>query len=182
MGCIHTKNSKSLYKNDLEFQLYRLSKELLKLYKKLEMNSSLEYKYYTHTEMDSNVTEFEGLSNSNKIVFKTKLESKYVPTIMKIFQSIYDDNPLIFDLNEEIYLMEEIEHYVNEDIVKNLKKLDVNTWFEFMNLNIDNHMISDGCVNGEMIHTDIPKIDDIYYPKGITKKQKIYTLDDIINL
>jgi hypothetical protein len=182
MGCILTKNSKSLYKSELDYELYRLLIELLKLYKKLEMNSLLEYKYYTHTEMDSNVTEFEGLSNSNKIVFKTKLESKYVPTIMKIFQSIYDDNPIIFDFNEEIYLMEETEYYSNEDIVKNLKKLDVNTWFEFMNLNIDNHIISDKGVDNEMIHTDIPKIEDHYYPKGFIKKQKIYTLDDIIKL
>ena len=61
---------------------------ILKYYQNLENESTGEIKYYCHTEFDSNVTEFEGLSNSNKIILKTKLSVNFISGLMKIFQAI----------------------------------------------------------------------------------------------
>ena len=67
-----------LLRQEKEEKIINLLKQLLTHYEQLETEcSDNETKYYCHTEFDSHVTKFEGLSNSNKIVVKTKLHPKY---------------------------------------------------------------------------------------------------------
>lgn len=50
------------------------------------------YKFYARTEFDSNLTEFEALSNKRLIILKTKLPEDDASIIIRIFQMIYDRN------------------------------------------------------------------------------------------
>jgi len=71
--------------------------KLIDYYIEKEKTSHNDYCYYTHTECDNNVTEFEGLSNSNKIGIYTNLEPLDAKIILKILDALYQKNFYLFD-------------------------------------------------------------------------------------
>lgn len=150
----------------------QLVKNILKHYINLENESPAEYHYYCHTEYDSNITTFEELSNANKIVLKSKINVKYIPIIMKIFQSIYDNNYWIF---------ESFEDFIDQDIefdfttLDKLKNYDLESWCQLFEDYSQDYNIED-----ERVYTSVPSVDNIYSKSK--KHQKVYTLEDIINL
>lgn len=83
------------------------TKKIINYYIDMEQKSSEPVLYYIHREIDGkNLTKFEKLSNSDKIVLKTSLPIKTVPIVMKIFQSVYDYNfnswiQILVDCNDE---------------------------------------------------------------------------------
>ncbi len=98
-------------------KLIKFVYDLMSKYKQLESESTSKIIYSCHNEFDSNnVTEFEGLSNGNYIVVKTKLNPVHMPTIMRMFQSIYDDNYWPYeDLENECYSCDYFLSKVYED-------------------------------------------------------------------
>lgn len=175
-------------------QQKELAKKILQEYSKLEetrdtLDTYYSYLYYCHTEFDSNVTEFEGLSNSNKIVVKSKLNSKYMPIVMQIFQNIYDNNYWRLSKSDtDGFISFAIEYDYFKLTKKELNRLnnyDFNEWMNFLEKYSNQYKIryNEGIksVDEERIYDEIPTIDTQYYP-GSKKQQKVYTLTDIIKL
>lgn len=71
--------------------------KLLEFLKKKEFNSYASKYYYVQTEFDSNVTDFEALSNANLLILCSSLHTKYVIILMWIFQAVWDDNYCYFE-------------------------------------------------------------------------------------
>lgn len=72
------------------------ARKILNYYFKLEKsmiaeNPERKYKYYVNTEFDSNVDDFESLSNSNMLVLTSCLEPTDVHLLMQLFHAIYQD-------------------------------------------------------------------------------------------
>jgi hypothetical protein len=164
-----------------------IAKNILQEYIKIENNLTDDYQYYCHTEFDSNVTEFEGLSNSNKIVLKSRLDVKYIPIIMRIFHNIYEKN--YWYLSEEGILNKNyIAHkFISKNRVKILSSniINLDEWLKFLDelasifnvkMNNNNELI----IYESRIYKTIPKIEPSYYPRS-KKNQKIYTLQDIVD-
>lgn len=134
------------------------------------------YQYYCHTEFDSNCDKFETLSNNKAIVLKTKFNPKYVPIIMNIFHNIYTQN---------YWYLESIldDSFTGHDLVNDnrfdiLSSNNINEWLSFINELASKNEITtnrrgETFVGDEQIFTDIP---------SSSKKQKIYTLQNILDL
>jgi hypothetical protein len=73
---------------------------LLKIYCNFILkNNNNKYKFYAHNEFDSNLTDFEALSDERRIILKTKLTDKEdITVIFKIFHGIFG-NIVIANLN-----------------------------------------------------------------------------------
>ena len=113
-------------------------KKILQYYVKKENNiKNTEYIFYIHTEYDSNVTDFERLSNENKILLKSKLQIVDISIILKIFQCIYDKNYIIFK-KECLYFEEFFYNYFDENIAEIYPNLFISTyenldiWIDFL--------------------------------------------------
>lgn len=111
--------------------------------KKMEQNPFLKYKYYVNTEFDSNVTDFESLSNGNRLVFKSCLPAKDVYLLMKLFHAIYEDNYWMFEEYSS-----DAEAYINEYYEKSEKEENNNY--------IDNIQIYNSvpCLNWDFIQLE----------------------------
>lgn len=145
--------------------------QLLNKYISLELDSNLDYKYYCHSQWTINVNEFEGLSNSNKIVLKTKLDPSHVPIIMMIFHCLYEQDILIYfdfiDNINKIIIKEPINYEFN----------DIDLLFSYC---LDYSKIvgvGDTYSDEERMFSIVPPIIHAYYS---TKSQIIYKLEDII--
>ena len=163
-------------------KIINLIKKIFAHYIELEKNSSNNILYYTHTEFDSNVTEFEGLCNSNKIVLATKLDKHHIPAIMQIFKSIYSNNFWIFETTVWVDIIYHDKY--NTDDVDSLMSYDnVNLWMQvFDKFNTDENENENDELDesNNNIYDHIPSVCSEYYKSK--KKQKIYTLDDISKL
>lgn len=162
-------------------KIINLIKEILSHYEELDNHSSNQIKYYCHTEFDSNVTEFEGLSNCNKIVLKSKLNTIHIPGIMKIFQAIYDNNYYMFEDRDFA-----LEIYDNNDLVFNDQHMNdlmsyenVDMWLELFDMFNNDCETSDDFIHNEKIYDDVPMPSNNY---RIQKRQKIYTIASIKQL
>ncbi len=160
---------------ELQEKIVKLVKSILTHYQNLETNTSQTQpiKYYAHNEFDSNVTEFEGLSNSRKIVLATSLDIKYVHVLMRIFQCVYDSNYWIFEDIEGIADPDDIDpNGLLELLLYSDTNPGLSQWIEYLERAYD-------CSDDQMYDT-IPSVDPEYY--NSTKRQKIYKIEDIIKL
>jgi hypothetical protein len=185
--------------------------DLMSKYKQVESESTSDYIYICHNEFDgNNVSEFEGLSNGNYIVVKTKLNLVYMPTIMRMFQSIYDDNYWPYeDLENEcyscdMYLSEVYDYDIDGEIPEEHREIrekllnyDVDEWFKLLtsyaekkyklkhNKDEDSHYVEE-----ERIFYEPPKKNYYEEDKYEVEKdnesnlytQKFYTLDNILEM
>lgn len=163
-----------------------LIKNILNKYIEYEGTTSNTCKYYCHTEFDSCVSNFEGLSNSNKIVIKTKIDIKFLPSIIKLFQCIYDSNYWIFE--DDAF----IDCYINSNnkLKNKLMKHDFDSWLYFLEHFITFDENDEICVDDNdknmkyidsiRIYNKIPNIKKNIYKSKIS--QKVYSLRDIIKL
>jgi len=152
---------------ELQDKIIKLVKSILSHYQSLETNSSI--KYYAHNEFDSNVTEFEGLSNSRKIVLATSLDIKSVHVIMRIFQCVYDSNYWVFEDVENVPDADKID---NESMLKLLTFSDPIPWISYLETTYNDE-------DNDM-YDSVPLVEPQYYKTS--KKQKIYKIKDIIKL
>jgi hypothetical protein len=113
-----------------------LVKNILTHYKNKEETEEGEYLFFTHTEFDSNVTNFEGLSNENRIVLQSSLNKIDVLLIMRLFQSVYDDNYYwIEDINEVMASFDESDIIICEtDIEKLASYNDSGIWIKYLTM------------------------------------------------
>jgi hypothetical protein len=157
-------------------KIINLVKSILNHYQILETLNPI--KYYAHNEIGSILTEFEGLSNSRKIILATSIESKFVPVVMKIFQCVYDSNYWIF---ENIEISIRVDQVDNNELLDLLTYSNINLWIKYLEMTCCGEFnIFENSIANEQIYTSIPPIEPKYYCS--TKRQKIYTIADIINL
>jgi hypothetical protein len=162
---------------ELQNKIINLIKSILIHYQSLEIDSTI--KYYAHNECDSNVTEFEGMSNSRRIVLATSLNINFVHVIMRIFQCVYDSNYWVFENIEEnsdpSYLANSSLKYLYIDKNYLLELLTFSNpipWINYLE-----KVYKDG--DNEM-YESVPSVESKYYQT--LKQQKIYTIADIIKL
>lgn len=152
--------------------------KLLQYFKNKQDKESEEYKYYTNTQDDSNVTDFESLSNANVLVLHSCLQPKYIGVLMNIFQAIWDDNYWYFQQADTT---------------------SVNKFFEYANENYDlqDYKITEGMqmygengrINNIAVYNECPPINHNFIDDGDdnceqTKKHQtqLYTIEDILAL
>jgi len=161
---------------ELQNKIIGLVKSILNYYQSLESNSSI--KYYAHNEFDTNLTEFEGMSNSRKIVLATSLDPKFVPIIIRIFQCVYDSNYWIFEDVESVSDPDEIN---NEELLELLTFSNSDPWIKYLEIAYNEDLDQNGrYIGNEEIYNSVPSVDTIYYKSK--KQQKIYKIIDIIKL
>ncbi len=203
--------SPSSYSSQTDKHILQFVYDLMSKYKELETESTSNIIYSCHNEFDSNnVCEFEGLSNGNYIVVKTKLNPIHMPEIMRMFQSIYEDNYWSYEeLNHECYscdmfLMEMYneEEEKTREIRDKLLKYDVDEWFKLLVSHSEKHNKLEFNEKEEIYYVDEEKIfyeppRKEYYEEDIYEEtdeetdendeknyytQKFYTLDDILEM
>jgi hypothetical protein len=157
-------------------KIINLVKLILNYYQSLETTGPI--KYYAHNEIDTILTEFEGLSNSRKIILATSIETKFVPIIMKIFQCVYDSNYWVFENIENSVRVGQVD---DDELLVLLTYSNLNLWIKYLEMVCCGEVdIFETSIANEQIYTSIPPIEPKYYRS--TKRQKIYTIADIINL
>lgn len=181
--------------------------DLLAKYKELETKSKSNYIYGCHNEFDAyNATEFEELSNNMCIVVKTKLNPIHMVSIMRMFQSIYDDNYWPYEdleygdcfncdimLNKlyDDYPYDETEEFIVPDEYAELRQKlvdgDVDEWFKlYTSIAKKNYVLrSSVWSNGVRYFSVESEIIFFSQPKNKNKyngKQIVYTLDDIMEM
>lgn len=169
-------------------QQKEFSKKILQEYVKIEESLDNSYNYYCHTEYDSNVTEFEGLSNSNKIVLKSKINSKYIPIIIGLFQDIYDNNYWRLSksyIDGYIYFAIDDDFQLTDEEIEKLNNYDLQEWMTFLDKYSNKYIVkknkSEYFVEEIRIYKQLPNIDHKYSIDS-NKEQIVYTLADIVNL
>jgi hypothetical protein len=155
-----------------------------------------EAKYFVHQEFDSNVTDFEGLSNDNKIVLKSSLAYLDIFIIMKFFQMIYDDNYYLFeDADDFNAFLGDDELICDEDSDVLFKYEDHNIWLKYLTKYYED-FVGDDIENfaGDETENNLGvEIFDLlvffnkpnplcYFSKMKNTEQKVYCIDDIIEL
>lgn len=148
------------------YEQKEFAKKILQEYAKIEESLDNSYTYYCHTEYDSNVTEFEGLSNSNKIVLKSKINSKYIPIIIGLFQDIYDNNYWRLSKSNAdgyIYFAIDDDFQLTDEEIEKLNNYDLQEWMTFLDKYSNKYI-------------------DHKYSIDSNKEQIVYTLADIVNL
>ena len=158
---------------ELQEKITKLVKSILTHYQSLETAQFNPIKYYAHNECDSNVTEFEGLSNSRKIVLATPLDIKHAHVLMRIFQCVYDSNYWVFEDVESTADPDDID---SDGILELLLYSDTNPglskWIEYLEKAYED--------SDNSTYNSVPFVEPEYYHS--TKRQKIYTIGDIIKL
>lgn len=143
------------------------------------------WKYYVNTEYDSNVTDFEALSNANRLVLCSCLEPVYVKLLMYVFMAIYDDNYVYFE-KECIYSIfyefkfEEMNNCKNmsESAKKFIEIYEKNN----RDVTIDVNEKGDKYIDNIQIYDYIPHILHEFDRTTGNKKQKIYTIERLLKL
>lgn len=69
-----------------------LALNVLKYYEKMEQKMSKDTKYYVNVTSDSNVDNFEKLSNGNRIILRSCFPASDVFLLMELFHSVYEHN------------------------------------------------------------------------------------------
>jgi len=157
-------------------KIINLIKSILNHYQSLETTSPI--KYYAHNEIGSIFTEFEGLSNSRKIILATSIDKKFVPMIMIIFQCIYDSNYWVF---EQIEVFAKPNQIDNEGVLELLtySSTSSSSWINYLEIAYHGELnVSGNMISKEQIYDSIPPIEPKYYCSN--KRQKVYTISDII--
>jgi len=171
-----------------------LAKKILQEYAKLEENEIKDtpYAYYCYSNVDS-YTDFQGLSNSNKIIVKSKINAKYMPIIMNIFQDIYENNyRQLAKIDDEedigfIYSSQEENINITNEELKRLNNYDFDEWINLLykyseTFEYESPPYEDFILIEEVrIYKKIPDIEIKYY-RGSKEPQKVYKLLDIANL
>jgi hypothetical protein len=154
----------------------KLVEEVLNYYIKKEEGSDKKYKYYALLECDSNTTDFECLSNNNRIFLHTNLEKQDIVILLEIFRCVYDKNCWIFDINELIIRCDEDEVKEDEfELMKYYDTKDVLLWIKyFQYLSIYDYNVFDTIPESLSKYNHINKINHI--------AQKVYKIKDIIKL
>jgi len=154
-----------------------------------------ELHYSCNIEIDSNVTIFEMLSNSNLILVKSHLPENQQTVLISILYSLYDDNYWRFD-SDDIDSITYQDEELNNDKIDKMRKYDIDEWYNYLCQNKNEISCQNECTY-ELIKPDIlpeyysHRMYEDYYKKLYpdvsiyrikSPKQKIYTIDDIINL
>ncbi len=162
--------------------MLEMMKSLLNKYIEKESTLDSEYKYYCHN-CGNPETEFQHLSNCNKIVLKTRLEPIYISTIMLLFESIYSNNYCDFEDESILYDWIQDKNLENEISIEKIQNYDVDEWWKYSQLvaltNIDK--VERDYIYNELIYNQIPQVNKDY-DNRTKKKQKIYELKDILKL
>jgi hypothetical protein len=169
-----------------------LIKTLLEYYVSLE-NKEVNPRFYAHNEFDSNVTEFEGLSNSRRIIVKTSIDRKYIPGIMLIFQCIYDNNYWFFESLGDTFAMVDPDDKIDNETKNKIKEYELSGWIylvkkycsseidsETEKSDSDSDIDNDHFIGNNQEYFKKPNVDNKFYKSN--KRQKVYTIEDIIKL
>ena len=109
-------------------KIRNLIKNILHFYIEKEKNNNNKYKFYAHNEFDSNLTDFEALSDERRIILKTKLTDKEdITVIFKTFHGIFGNNLRLFNKK---YFPFEIE--TDEDKEKLFSYEDISIWIKYL--------------------------------------------------
>ena len=170
-----------------------LVKNILKFYLEVETDNPI--KYYTNTEFDSNVTDFEALSNGNRLVLKSNLDARSSELVVRIFQAVYDKN--------YVYFTESSGHnfYIDDDSPQPFSYLDYqqmdlfnpNNYRQFilayMYYNKDDNVEpgadsynEDGRIGNVAIYNTLPEVNHNFDRKCGNKRQKVYEVKDILDI
>lgn len=154
-------------------------KSLLDKYIDEENNLTNEYKYYCHTSKDPE-SEFDHLSNCNKLVVKTRLDPIHIPTIMLFFECIYKDEYSILEDASDWIQDKNLENDVS---IEKIENYDIDEWWKYSQLNALKNIdkVERDYIYNELIYNEIPQINKDY-DNRTKKKQKIYELKDIKKL
>jgi hypothetical protein len=179
-----------------------LVKNILTHYKNKEDTEGGKYLFFTHTECDSNLTDFEGFSNENRIVLKSSLNKNDVLLIMRLFQSVYDDNYWVFDIEEFMACFEGSDITIcDTDIEKLSSYNDSGIWIKYLKTQYKDYeedyynQLTDEQKKEQDEDEDEVKEFEAYnlsatktkpgirdYGFEPKKKQMVYKIEDIINL
>lgn len=170
--------------NQLE-PIKQLLKNVLTTYILIENNNQLKndnnLKYYHKlynvvSRYDyTGYTNFELLCGTNRIFLETTINKKYIPSIMTIFQSIYDNNYSIFIDNDWI------DSFCSDISLPDYN--NTNEWLmifdKFNEFSELNKIKTEKYIINNCVYDCIPDVTSEHYSD---KQQEIYTIQDIINL
>jgi hypothetical protein len=190
-----TKVSRNLHNNTDNNNIQSLILNMLNFYVQKENNLQTEYMYYTHSEYDTSLTEFEGLSNDKRIGIYTNLNKIDATIILQLFQSLYDNNYFLFETeNCEVLLSE--SNICSTDIINLYINFDLNIWIKYLTIyytTLFGESESDSDIDVET-NSDIEELECTYGSTNISniipnhfdnfpvkKNKKYYKLEQIIN-
>ena len=170
--------------------MLRLIEDILLYYINLEQEcEDNELLYYVHGECDSCVTNFEGLSNLNKIVVATKLDKRHIASIMGIFQKIYDKNLWWFEESEWVEYQVYDDRKTSGPLHLSRQKLellmsytDIRPWIETFGLFNANEPVTEDSVGENSYYDYIPDFEYMSDNPDWCCDQKVYTLTMILEL
>lgn len=127
------------------YQIQTLVQNILKYYMELELNCANDYNFWCNSEFDSNLTEFERLSNLHLINVKTNLNKRNVKVVIHILSSIVQENYYMFEPDAmDDYLDDSIiDQYnqYNEDKAKLYKYNCPKLWVKWLRIVLENNTI-----------------------------------------
>lgn len=187
----------SKYTSIIDIDVLLFVNRLLLHYEQMEKNINVSNetpgRFCCHREFSQNCTKFETLSNSNKILLKTRFEDKYVPVLMLLFQSVLDKDYHVFETTEyaeNIYLRLNLE--MTNEIKTKLMLFDIDIYldlfdklFQTCHINDKFKTLSDCVSNTEKdvksyyIGTNEIAPTFKYFQKD-SKKPKVYTINILL--
>jgi|694.fasta_scaffold10808_6 hypothetical protein len=137
------------------------------------------YKYYTYTKNDSNLNEFESLSNDNVFVLHSCLEFDDIVLLMKIFQAIIDRNFNNFMKEEDSSQFYENENQMNHVTNNLFNYKNASEFIQTHSINLNEKLTTQNeVINNISIHDECPEIT----PEFKRKKRKLQCKCTISNL
>ena len=162
------------------YQLRTLIKNILDHYVELELQSTSEYKLWCNSEFDSNVTEFERLSNMKLINVKTKLDKSDVRVIIHILNAIVQENYYIFKPNEmDVYIDDSISELIaqyNKDKIKLYKYNCPKLWIKWLRIAQEDNNITQTdniVVSDNLFEYTVLEVKDINVNLRLTKNKMV---------
>lgn len=140
---------------------------------KTKQNES-SFHYVRNNEFDSNVTDFEGLSNDSKIVLKSNLSERNDKIAIRLLQMVLDDNYLLIEDIDE--LQAHLDETFSNELITSLTNNNADVWYNIM---------SKLATYADIIHTSsVPIVSHNYTnPKYQHFQQRILLVDDLnVNL
>jgi hypothetical protein len=139
------------------YQLKTMITQILEILVSIENESADEYKLWCNSEYDSNLTEFERLSNNGLIKLKTKLNELDTKVAIRLLSYIVQENYYIFEMDVLIdYLDDSIDeqmHQYEKDKCKLSKYNCPNLWLKYLRIVCDDNVITD--LDDEFVDSDV---------------------------
>jgi hypothetical protein len=172
--------------------------EVLKAYDTLAAAAEKPLHYSCNNEVDSNVTEFEMLSNARMIVIASHLPEIKQAALVSILHALYSNNYWVFNAEDPdgdciIYQDEKL----NENMIEKLANYNLKAWCDYLftgkttPLPVDcSYDLTKPAVELEYYSHDIyvdeykKRNNGVLPDNGIVKRptQKIYTIDKLITM